>query len=97
MIKRLLDISNKLDEAGLHKEADFLDAIIKVAAKKKKKPTKKQLDALDADGDGKIEKEDFVKLRSKSKKDDKKKKCHKCGTMNEPDAKFCKNCGTKLK
>lgn len=97
MFKKLLEISNKLDERGLHKEADFLDAIIKSAAAKKKKPTKKQLEALDANGDGKIDKDDFAKLRSKSKKDDKEKKCHKCGTMNEPDAKFCKNCGTKLK
>ena len=107
MIKKLLHISNKLDEVGLHKEADFMDAIIK-AAGKKKKYTKKQLKHFDGDGDGKpFEPEDFKKLRndakdSKKKKTKKKKKdddvqiCTECGYENSSTANFCQNCGTKL-
>ena len=104
MIKKLLHISNKLDEVGLHKEADFMDAIIK-AAGKKKKYTKKQLKHFDGDGDGKpFEPEDFKKLRNDAKDSKKKKKekdggvqvCSNCGHKNSSHANFCEMCGTKL-
>lgn len=66
-------------------------------AKSKKKPTKKQLDALDKNKNGKIDKEDFEILRNKKENkahdSNKKKKCKNCGHMNHHDAKKCENCG----
>ena len=47
MIKDLLKLSDKLDRMGLHKEADFLDQIIKVA--KSEGYTKEQLKTFDKD------------------------------------------------
>ncbi len=71
MIKDLIILANNLDSAGLLKEADLLDSIIKESAKKKsekQKPTKEQLEAFDLDKDGKpFEKEDFKMLRKKKK------------------------------
>ena len=44
MIEKLLKLSDELDKKGLHKEADFLDQIIKAA--KEGKLTKEQLETL---------------------------------------------------
>ena len=62
VVNSLIKLSNHLDSLGQYKEADFLDAVIK-NAKKKKKPSKKQLDALDENKNGKIDSEDFELLR----------------------------------
>jgi hypothetical protein len=92
MIKKLLTLANKLDNAGLHKEADYLDAIIKTSY------SKKQMEVFDGDGDGKpFEKEDFSKLRNDSKDSATDLiECPNCGTLNDNTNTHCSNCGTKL-
>ena len=67
VINSLIKLSNHLDSLGQYKEADFLDTVIK-NAKKKKKPSKKQLEALDKNKNGKIDSEDFELLRKKKTK-----------------------------
>lgn len=66
MIKDLIRLADHLDDIGLTKEADVIEEVIKEAAKKNKKPSKKQLKVFDADKDGKpFEKEDFQLLKEK--------------------------------
>lgn len=67
VINSLIKLSNHLDSLGQYKEADFLDTVIK-NAKKKNKPSKKQLEALDKNKNGKIDSEDFELLRKKKTK-----------------------------
>lgn len=67
LIDSLIKLSNHLDVIGYNKEADFLDSVIK-NAKNKKKPTKKQLKALDLDGDDEITGKDFELLGKRNKK-----------------------------
>jgi len=77
MIGDLIRLANHLDSIGFSKEAGFLDEVIKEAAKKedktkssqKPKPSKKQIEVFDVDGDGKpFEEEDFKMLKEKKKK-----------------------------
>ena len=67
LINSLIKLSNHLDVIGYSKEANFLDSVIK-NAKKKKKPTKKQLKALDLDGNDEITGKDFELLGKRNKK-----------------------------
>ncbi len=61
MINELAKLAAHLDNKGLYKEADFVDAIIRKMAKEY---TKEQLEHFDGDGDGKpFEEEDFEELR----------------------------------
>lgn len=66
-INALIKLSNHLDAIGYSKEADIIDYVIK-SAKKEKKLTKKQLKALDVDGDKEITEKDFQLLRKKKSK-----------------------------
>ncbi len=52
MIKHLIKLADHLDKKGLLKEAEYVDALIKIAAKKKK--------LKDLSGDGKVTKKDVL-------------------------------------
>ena len=101
MIKKLLKLSDQLDRKGLHKEADFLDQIIKVA--NKEKYTKEQLETFDKDkSNPPYSKSDFEMLRE-NKADDGSLKlkdglisCPNCGTLNDPENKNCTHCDFDL-
>ena len=54
MNKYLIKLADHLDKKGLHKEADYVDWIIKESAKKKKKKFP------DHSGDGKVTKKDIL-------------------------------------
>jgi hypothetical protein len=95
MFDKLLSLANKLDSAGLHKEADYLDKIIVAASEKY---TKKQLETFDqGDRDGKpFEKVDFKALKNNTEDATGLIKCPNCGTMNANTNQVCKHCGTSL-
>ena len=67
MINDLIKLATHLDNKGLHKEADYVDAIVRKAAEEY---TEEQLKHFDGDGDGEpFEDEDFEELRGKEKED----------------------------
>ena len=106
MIKELITIAGYLDKRGLLKEADYLDALIRVASncgsKADDNVSDEQNEKFNMDGDDKaFEPEDFKMLREKNENsaDDEEKtvECPKCTTMNFPSATHCTNCGHKLR
>lgn len=106
MIKELITIAGHLDKRGLLKEADYLDALIRVASNCSSKAdddvSNKQNEKFNMDGDDKaFEPEDLKMLREKNENsaDDESMtvECPHCGTMNKPSAKNCRACGEKLK
>tara|TARA_A100001011_G_scaffold368690_1_gene423251 strand:+ start:446 stop:742 length:297 start_codon:yes stop_codon:yes gene_type:complete len=98
MINDLIKLATHLDSKGLHKEADYVDSIVRKWAE-----LVGDQHEIDADGDKKITEKDFEILREKGQKDSAKdrkegytKKCPHCGTMNKPSAKRCRACNGKL-
>ena len=81
MNKYLIKLANHLDERGYHKEADYIDWILKEARKKeksksKKKDKKEKGNFPDLSGDGKITQKDILMAKGvipKRKKDKSKK------------------------
>ena len=98
MIEKLLKLSDALDKKSLHKEADFLDQIIKIA--NKEKHTKEQLETFDKDkSNPPYSKSDFEMLRENEADDgnDGLIECPRCTTLNDPDNKNCTHCGYEFK
>ena len=64
MNKYLIKLANHLDKKGLHKEADYVDWILKQAKKKKKKLDPIGEEDEDINNDGKKDKSDkYLKKR----------------------------------
>ena len=64
MNKYLIKLANHLDKKGLHKEADYVDWILKQAKKKKKKLDPIGKEDEDINNDGKKDKSDkYLKKR----------------------------------
>ena len=76
MNKYLIKLANHLDKKGLHKEADYVDWILKQAKKKKKKLDPIGEEDEDINNDGKKDKSDkyLKKRREAIQKAMKKKK-----------------------
>ena len=88
MIKNLIKLANHLDKKGFHKEADYVDWILKEARKKRKSKSKskseknndeEKSDFPDFSGDGKITQKDILMAKGvipkpKGKKKNKSKK-----------------------
>lgn len=78
MIKQLIKLAEHLDKKGLHKEADYVDWLIKESRKKKMDPVGKE--DQDINNDGEVDSSDkYLAKRRKAigkaigKKDDKNK------------------------
>ena len=77
MIKELIKLAEHLDKRGLHKEADYVDWLIKESRKKKKMDAVGKEDS-DVDNDGDTDSSDeYLAKRRKAISDSKKSKKNK--------------------